>query len=82
MKLHMVTSVGSPDKFNAAILQPLRVQTMGSVVVRIKCMTATINAIHFYVELVREYYMYIHMYTYTILSKSSPNVCVSLALVL
>jgi len=61
MKLHMVTSVGSPDKFNAAILQPLRVHTMGSVVVRIKYMTATINAIHFYVESVREHYMY-HIY--------------------
>jgi len=39
MQLHMLISVMPPDRFDSAILQPLRVQTMGSVVVIVKCMT-------------------------------------------
>ena len=34
MQLNMLTSMISSDQFDSAILRPLRVQTMGSVVVR------------------------------------------------
>ena len=37
MKLHMNTSETSLHEFDAAILQPLRIQIMGSIVVMIKC---------------------------------------------
>lgn len=36
MKLHLVTSVTSEDDFDTAILRPLRVQAMGSIMVEIK----------------------------------------------
>ena len=44
MKLHMTATVTSLRDFDAALLQPLRVQMMGSIVVKIKCMD-TLNMI-------------------------------------
>lgn len=38
MQLHMLMSVTSLDHFDSAVLRPLRVQTMGSVLVSIFCL--------------------------------------------
>ena len=50
MKLHMTTTVTFLHDFDAAILQPLRIQMMGSVVVNIKCMD-TLNMVIVYITL-------------------------------
>ena len=50
MKLHMNTSVTSLDDFDTAILQPLRIQMMGNIVVKIKCIL-TVNMIMVHVAI-------------------------------
>ena len=45
MKLHMLTSLTTLRDFDVAILQPLRIQMMGNIVVKIKYMTTFIMVI-------------------------------------